>query len=112
MLMTNLEVQICSSRRQRHSGLCPCCDRHMALTFHHLIPRKMHRRPRFRRRYNKAILNQGIYICRDCHKGVHAAYDEMELAMRLNSPEALMSDTLLQRHFRWVSRQRRAGIDS
>ncbi len=80
----------------------------MALTFHHLIPRKMHRRTRFARQYDKHTLNLGVYICRDCHKGVHKTYDEMELATRFNTPQSLVDCPKLRKHFAWVAKQRRA----
>lgn len=96
-------------RRSRPQGECPCCGRQLALTFHHLIPRKLHRRKHFRRHYAKAELARGMYICRDCHDGIHRTYSEMELAQSLATPEALCSDPALARHFAWVARQRRRG---
>lgn len=79
----------------------------MALTFHHLIPKKVHRRQRYRRRFSREQLALGIYLCRDCHDGIHATYSEGELAGALSSPEALAADPVLARHFAWVGRQRR-----
>jgi hypothetical protein len=79
----------------------------MDLTFHHLIPRKLHRRPRFRKQYERERLAQGIYVCRECHNAIHTTYTEMELAQGLASPEALLADPVLSRHFAWLSRQRR-----
>jgi hypothetical protein len=79
----------------------------MELTFHHLIPRKLHRRPRFRKQYDRERLAQGIYVCRECHDAIHTTYTEMELAKGLASPEALLADPVLSRHFAWLSRQRR-----
>ena len=35
---------------------CQLCQRQSLLTFHHLIPRKMHRRSRFNKKYSKAEL--------------------------------------------------------
>ena len=100
--------EIQNNSRHRRAGHCPFCERDVPLTFHHLIPRKVHRRPRFARHYDKQTLNLGVYICRDCHKGVHNTYDEMQLATRFNTPQALLDDPDLSRHFQWVSRQRRA----
>ncbi len=91
--------------RLKH-GSCALCDRITALTFHHLIPRKMHRRPRFRRDYSREQLNAGIDICRRCHSGLHKLHDEMTLAKRLNTLEALQQDDAVQRHVSWVSRQK------
>ncbi|MGB1142663.1 MAG: hypothetical protein ACPG1A_17315, partial [Halioglobus sp.] len=78
------------------------------LTFHHLIPKKLHRRTRFKREYNKEFLARGLYVCRDCHDGIHSTYSELELAQRFQTPEAIVEDPDLARHFAWLSRQRRS----
>ena len=90
----------------RRVGPCALCGRQAPLTFHHLIPRKMHRRPRFRRRYDRQTLAAGIELCRLCHRGVHRLYDEMTLAERLNTLERLQADEAVARHVAWVQRQR------
>ena len=87
-------------------GICPLCARDTRLTFHHLIPRKMHRRAHFKKHYSKNQRNQGIDICRTCHDGIHQHYDEMTLAKQLNQLETLRSDPKLARYFNWVSKQR------
>ncbi len=79
----------------------------MALTFHHLIPRKLHRRPRFRKQYSREQLAEGVYVCRECHDGIHSTYTEMELARDFATVEALLADPQLARHFSWLARQRR-----
>lgn len=88
------------------TGTCALCRREALLTFHHLIPRKMHRRPRFRRRYDRETLAAGIDLCRLCHRGLHRLYDEMTLAERLNTLERLEADEAVARHVAWVRRQR------
>ena len=85
---------------------CALCERELPLTFHHLIPRKAHRRPRFRKRMNRDTLALGVMICRLCHRGIHRRYDELHLANHLNTVEALASDPDLARHFAWVARQK------
>ncbi len=85
---------------------CACCGRVVALTFHHLIPKKVHRRKGFRKRFSKDQLNVGVRICRKCHKGVHTLYDEITLATRFNTLEKLLADETLAAHFHWVSKQR------
>ncbi len=92
--------------RSLRRGECPCCRREVALTFHHLIPRKMHRRPRFRKHYDRDTLNRGIFLCRRCHSGIHKRYDELTLARDFSTPDALLADPDLQRHFAWVARQK------
>lgn len=89
-------------------GPCSLCGRISALTFHHLIPRKVHRRNFFRKRIDPERLQQGVAVCRDCHNGIHRLHDEMTLAKQLNTLEALRDDPALRRHVQWVSRQRRS----
>ncbi len=94
------------SRRLRTLKHCATCGRETALTFHHLIPRKVHRRNHYRRKYDRDTLNRGIHICRSCHSGIHKSYDEMTLARQFNTLEALLADERLARHFAWVARQK------
>ncbi len=87
-------------------GACPFCGRVCPLTFHHYIPKKLHRRNFFRKQYHREALNQGIYICRLCHNGIHDRYDEMTLAKTFAHRKALQSDPDLQRHYHWVAKQK------
>lgn len=66
----------------------------------------MHRRPFFRKNYDKSALNEGIWICHPCHRGIHRLFDEMTLAKQLNSLEKLRADEAIQRHIMWVSKQK------
>ena len=95
-------------QRRRHAPIasCPCCGRTTALTFHHLIPKKLHRRPRFRKHFTREQLNRGMEVCRQCHSGIHARYDEMTLFQQFSQPEALLADPELQKFFGWVGKQR------
>lgn len=85
---------------------CPLCRRNVDLTFHHLIPKKMHRRRYFRKTYTRKQMAEGIYLCRLCHTGVHDLFDEMSLAKQFNTPALLQANALLAKHCEWVSRQR------
>ena len=85
---------------------CCLCYRHCALTFHHLIPRKVHRRTFYRKNFSRETLAKGIYVCRQCHKGIHKLYDEMTLAKSLNTLELLQADDALAKHVFWVSKQK------
>lgn len=87
-------------------GECPCCGREVALTFHHLIPCKMHRRKYFQKHFTKEERNQGVSICRLCHDGVHDTFDEMTLAKSYYTLALLLADETLQRHFAWVAKQK------
>lgn len=85
---------------------CALCGRTAPLSFHHLIPRKVHRRPRFRSDYSRETLAAGIEVCGLCHRAIHRFHDEMTLATRLNTLDALKDDPQLSRHAAWAARQR------
>jgi 5-methylcytosine-specific restriction endonuclease McrA len=104
--MSATEQQSPVSRRRPSSDVCATCGRKTLLTFHHLIPRKLHRRTRFRRHYTSEALNRGIQLCRPCHSAIHRRYDEMTLARDFSTLERLLTDEMLRRHFAWVARQK------
>ena len=85
---------------------CCLCQRNTLLTFHHLIPRKVHRRTKFRKNYSREDLAQGIYVCKPCHRGIHKMFDEMTLAKHYDSLEKLMQSEDLMRHVAWVAKQK------
>lgn len=85
---------------------CMLCQRQVELTFHHLIPRKMHRRAFFKKHYDKAQLQAGIMLCRLCHKTIHRFYDEMTLAKEYNSLALLLTSEKVQQHIEWAKKQR------
>jgi hypothetical protein len=91
-------------------GPCALCERTLPLTFHHLIPKKVARRPRFQKRFDKATLAAGVDLCRLCHRAVHRFHDELTLGERLNTIEALRADPALAKHRVWAQRQRRPGF--
>lgn len=88
------------------SEACPLCQREVELTFHHLIPKKVHGRNFFKKKYKREDLREGIMICRLCHDGVHDLYDEMKLGKELNSLDAIKADPALSKHFSWVAKQK------
>jgi len=90
----------------KRPGICPLCRRACGLTYHHLIPKKLHRRVRFRKTYSKAELADGVYLCRLCHDGLHALYDELTLARHFADLRAITTDPAIRRHAAWVGKQK------
>ena len=86
---------------------CELCQRNAWLSFHHLIPKKVHRRQRFRKNFSKEQLSEGIDVCQLCHRGIHKLYDEMTLARTLNTKQKLIEDENIQKHIAWVKKQKR-----
>jgi 5-methylcytosine-specific restriction endonuclease McrA len=82
---------------------CALCQRDRPLTFHHLIPKALHRRKRYARTYTKDELARGIDVCRDCHDAVHRFLDEKELGERYHTVEALLAHPEVARFVAWVS---------
>lgn len=85
---------------------CELCSRCTALTWHHLIPRKLHRRNFFKKKYSRQALQARIKLCRSCHRGIHKLYDEMTLGKQLNSVEKLRADQSVMKHVSWVAKQK------
>ena len=81
-------------KRGAKIGCCPCCSRTVPLTFHHLVPKKVHRRNRYKKLYSKNDLNRGVYLCRRCHKGIHRTFDELTLAEKVNRSDLDRSSRL------------------
>ena len=87
---------------------CQLCGRDRPLTKHHLIPRAVHRKRRFLKRYSRAEMHErSIMICRACHSGIHDLIeDEKQLAEEFNTLESLLAHEGLQRHIAWVRKQK------
>lgn len=87
-------------------GKCELCDRENELTFHHLIPRSVHKNKWFKSRYDKDELQRGIYICKhDCHKEIHRRFDAKLLGRELNTKEKILNEYGMTRYIRWVKKQ-------
>jgi hypothetical protein len=97
-----------STAAQRNTpGPCELCGRETALSFHHLIPRKNHRKRRFKKRYStQELKSRGLWLCSLCHRQIHRFYSEDELGRRLNTREALLQEPEMQRFLRWARKQR------
>ena len=87
---------------------CDLCGRAKPLTFHHLIPRAVHRTKRFVDQYGKEEMHtRGLYLCKLCHDGIHDLIPkEKTLADKYNTKEALLEHPGLVKHLSWVRKQK------
>ena len=86
--------------------VCALCQRAVpGLTRHHLIPRKLHNRPRVRKNFSRDERNTVILLCRPCHNQLHALFSESELAHNYRTLEALASHPEIARFADWNSRR-------
>lgn len=92
--------------RRQLNEYCELCRQKRDLTFHHLIPRKLHRRKGFKKNFDRETLNQGIYVCRLCHKGLHKLYDELTLARLFRDRHSMINDAAIAKHIQWSARQK------
>lgn len=75
--------------------LCELCGRSkLDTTVHHLTPRE-----------EGGKYMETAILCIACHKMVHALYTNKELAIRLNSLEALKEDEKVAGFIKWVQKQ-------
>ena len=87
---------------------CALCERERVLTFHHLIPKKTHKRTYVRNQFSKMEMQtRGIYLCKDCHRMVHRHIDHRTLALEYNTLEALQVHPELEKFISWVRKQRK-----
>ncbi|MBX3436904.1 MAG: hypothetical protein KF861_05400 [Planctomycetaceae bacterium] len=95
-------------KKPERPGACDLCGRAVPLTFHHLVPRGVHRRQRFVRRYGKDEMRAvGLWICRLCHSGIHKIIpNEKDLAESYYTKELLLGHEGVARHVAWVSKQK------
>lgn len=86
---------------------CELCGRQAYLTFHHLIPRRNHRKARYRKAFSRGQMKQrGLWLCRLCHRQIHRFYSHEELGWSLNTREALLEQPEVLRFVRWARKQR------
>ena len=76
--------------------ICQLCKREgiIKITEHHLVPKQV----------GGAKLPVAL-LCQDCHKQIHALYTNKELAMRLNTLQALEKDERVARYLRYIKKQ-------
>ena len=86
---------------------CELCGRDKPLTFHHLIPKAVHHRKRYRKKYTmEELRSTGIDICRKCHSGIHDLLTEKELAEGYTTLESLQAHEGVKKHVAWVRKQK------
>ncbi|NIP73187.1 MAG: hypothetical protein GWO16_09250 [Gammaproteobacteria bacterium] len=91
-------------------GRCELCGRAVPeLTRHHLIPRARHGKRRTQRRFAREEMRAHIlWVCRPCHKHVHAVCSETSLEARYNTRERLLEHPDIRRFIEWI-RSKPAG---
>jgi 5-methylcytosine-specific restriction endonuclease McrA len=72
---------------------CLLCERDVpSLTDHHIVPKS---------RGGKAL----IAICKDCHRQLHALFDNKTLEEELNTEEAIKLNKQFRNYLKWIRRR-------
>ena len=87
---------------------CELCGREQPLTEHHLIPKAVHTKKKFIRRFGKQEMKERkAMLCKLCHDGIHDLIeDEKELADSFNTTDLLIADERVHKHVEWVKKQK------
>ena len=94
-------------RKKTKPEYCELCLRAKPLSFHHLIPKKNHRRNYFKKTFSKEdMTTRGIWLCRLCHRKLHKTYSEQDLGKRLNTLEAITAQEEMQVFLAWAKKQK------
>lgn len=86
---------------------CELCGRETSLTFHHLIPCAVHTKKRFIRKFGKEEMRRrGLYLCKECHDGIHDLIPEKDLAENYHTKELLLANSDIVKHIEWARKQK------
>lgn len=85
---------------------CALCQRQTpALTRHHLIPRSLHQRSWVRRSFSREERHKTCWLCKPCHKQVHAILPEAQIGREYRSIETLAAQPEIAQFVHWIRRQ-------
>jgi hypothetical protein len=82
--------------------LCELCQSDEAYNFHHFIPRTLHSNKWFKSRYSRQAMQQGMQLCKMCHKALHNLVPkEKNLGRLYNTKEKLLANPLVANYVKW-----------
>jgi len=90
------------------TGACVLCNRETDnVTDHHLVPRCRHKQKRTKKRHATEVRRTTVPLCQPCHRTVHRFFTEKELADEHYTVVSLESDPRIDKHVKWILKQRR-----
>jgi len=81
---------------------CELCNRPEKLTKHHLIPRTRHKNKKVKREIDRATVKSLVWLCKLCHRHLHAIFTEKELERQYNTLEQLKEHPEVCKFVNWV----------
>lgn len=85
---------------------CALCERENNVTFHHLIPRTLHKNKWFKKNYTREEMNKGVDLCKyECHREVHNLIGEKEMGRSYNTLEKLKRHPKVKKYIKFIQKQ-------
>ena len=82
-------------------NICELCECEEVYDFHHLIPRTNHNNKWFKKRYSLQEMQQGINVCKQCHKFIHNNIKEKVLGREYNTLKKLKAHPKINGYLNW-----------
>lgn len=84
-----------------------CQSEEDELDFHHLIPRTLHSKKWFEKRFEKMYMRtHGIWICKEyCHPQIHDLITEKEMGTTYNTLELLKEHPDVKKYVEWRTKR-------
>jgi len=114
------DIELDDADGELREGDCELCQRHLKLTFHHLIPKDTH--PTYLGKPgqlasigiegepSRGFLNTyGTMVCGQCHSNIHRLAPNHVLAKEYNTLPKIKEHPKIQRWMEWASTQAPAG---
>jgi len=92
--------------RNAMTGRCELCQREARLSFHHLVPRKLHANKWFKKRFTRDEMLRGIDLCRECHSAVHSFIGHKDMGREYHTRERLLAHPKVANFVKWVRGKR------
>lgn len=83
---------------------CELCNRDVnEVTKHHLIPRTRHANKRNKKQFDRKEVRERVaWLCRPCHKQIHAVFTEKQLEREHNTLAALKAHPEIHKFVEWL----------
>ncbi len=94
------------TQTSKKSGVCPICSRMETLTFHHLIPKTLHKNKWYKKNFTKERMGEGVYICRLCHNNIHIFIEEKDMGYEYNTLEKILNHEKVINYIPWATKQK------
>jgi hypothetical protein len=90
---------------------CELCEREVnEVTKHHLIPRTRHANKRNKKQFDRKEVKERIaWLCRPCHKQIHAVFTEKQLERDFNTLPSIKAHPEIGKFVDWL-KDKPAGL--